>query len=486
MSTANRILSVLVLLASIGAIVLAFMLFGAREEVVAGRNDMAQAIADNSNKLAQTSTEDPAKVKIAADDMSVAQGNDSVGAAIKKFDTVTKAILEQRDTLADQLVELTSILTEGESGDIKGADLANVKTNKEKFDEIKKSAEDTVQLYTKTREAYIGAVKTIKDVLKMQEPGSAALDPKNPNFEEINAALAKMKTKINDLQNHIRLDINERVPVKYQVTEGDMDGSNYNDYLTDQKNKVAAFKTDYESKLAEIENLKAEIKAKDEEIAALKDDKAKLEKGYNDLHAKLDEKYQAKNSDGGILHITVDELDKLQNAYGKLVEDFEVAKAKNANFEKKIAEMEKTINDLKKAGVSVSAAGSNVKSTDNKVLMPVQTAALAVVEAKIVHVEPESGFVVLNIGSSTKVDVKNVAGKVQKTQLVLPQNAIMTVATSLDPKNAKFVCKIQVYKVEADRAMANILPGGDVPKVGDVVFFSPRDLINSVPADEKK
>ena len=88
MSIANRILSVLVLIASITAIVLAFMLFGAREEVVAGRNDMAEAIAVNSNKLAQTSTKDPAKVKIAADDMSVAQGNDSVGAAIKKFDTV--------------------------------------------------------------------------------------------------------------------------------------------------------------------------------------------------------------------------------------------------------------------------------------------------------------------------------------------------------------------------------------------------------------
>ena len=91
----------------------------------------------------------------------------------------------------------------------------------------------------------------------------------------------------------------------------------------------------------------------------------------------------------------------------------------------------------------------------------------------------------LNIGSETKVEVKDAKGNKVKTALVMPANAIMTVATSLDPATAKFVCKIQVYQVAATRAMANILPGNAFPKVGDIVYFSASDIANSKSAENK-
>lgn len=502
MSIANRILSVLVLIASITAIILAIMLFNAREEVVAGRESMAQAIADNSNKLAQTSTANPAKVKIAAEDMSVAQGNGSVADAVKKFDDVTKAILAQRDMLAKQLMELTSILAEGETGKITSADLANVKTNKEKFEEIKKNAEAIVNLYTQTRNAYIKTVKDFEETLKMQGIDSDALNPKNPQFETIDAALEKMKTKIKAMDTHILIDFNASVPNedRFKVTSGDMNGENYIGYLKDQKAKLETLKSVYNQQLAEIANLKAEVEKLTAERDALIAQKKQLQEGFVALHAmlkndtaevdgqKITYDYQLK--DGFNFSDDADNkalLDKLQGAFTDLINDYVSAKASSMKLAKANEDLKKKLESL--AGSAGPAAATNKKEGESAraaAMTPVQTAALSTVEAKITYVNAASGFVVLNIGSTTKIDTKDANGKKQKVQLVLPQKAIMTVATSLNPENAKFVCKLQVYKVEANQSLANILPGGNMPKVGDVVYFSAADIINSTPADVKK
>lgn len=456
MSIANRILSVLVLLASIGAIVLAFMLFGAREEVVAGRNDMAEAIADNSNKLAQTSTEDPAKVKIAADDMSVAQGNDSVGDAIRKFDEVTKAIIAQRDMLAEQLVELNKILAEGEASGLTSAELADVKTNAETFAALKKQAEETVQLYVKTREAYVKAVRLFEDALNMQLLG--AIDPKNPKFDEINNALTAMDKKIREMMAHIE-KINSSVPVSFQVG-GSLEGGQYASYLEAQAEQI--------KKLAEAwQELSNKVKELEDKIEVLNKRIAELEAEVKQCKADLEAEKAAK---------------------AELQKKYDLLENEKLNLEEELAKLKEENKKLKSMGLG-SAGGVAVADTAGGTAaapqLPVQTAALSVVEAKVTHVEPASGFVVLNIGSTTKVDVKDASGNKRKVQLVLPQNAIMTVATSLNPENAKFVCKIQVYKVEANRTFANILSGGNMPKVGDVVFFSATDIVNSTP-DEKK
>lgn len=457
MSIANRILSVLVLLASIGAIVLAFMLFNAREEVVSGREIMAQAIADNSNKLAQTSTENPAKVKITPEEMSVAQGNDSVGAAIKKFDDVTKAIITQRNLLADQLVELATIVSEGENGELTGADLANVKTNEEKFAAIKKDAEETVELYKKTRDAYVKTVKDFEKALEMQGLDSNALDPKNPDFAKIKSALDSMDQKIRAMYSHISIDVNGIMPDEYKVKEGSMSGENYEAYLKDQKSNMEAFKTRFEQLVKQVEELTEKVNALTAKVEELAEEVKKLEAERDKLKADFEAERDAK--------------EKLQAESNQLKEEFKKVKDE--------------LDKLKKMGVSVASASSSSNAAA-AVQLPVQTAALAAVEGKVVYVDSESGLVVLNIGLNTTVDVKNAAGKKQKTQLVMPQNAIMTVATSMNPDDAKFVCKIQVYKVEANQSMANILSGGSLPKVGDVVFFSATDIVNSTPVDAKK
>ena len=262
MSTANRILSVLVLLASIGASVLATMLFNKREGVVAGRNNMAQAIADNSNKMSKTATENPKKVEIDPAEMGVDKGQDVLG-ALKKFDDVTKAILKQRNELATQVVELTSILAEhnsdnGEYAEFQSADLADVKTNAEKFAEIKAKAEKVIALYKQTRESYIAAVKLFENALNMQTLGDSVLDPKNPDFSAIDAGLRAMDQKIRLMYSHIT-SLNDIVPDDYKVKDGSMSAEDYKSYLQDQKTNMEAFKARFDQLVKQVEELTAKV-----------------------------------------------------------------------------------------------------------------------------------------------------------------------------------------------------------------------------------
>lgn len=461
MSTANRILSVLVLLASIGAIVLAIMLFGKREGVVAGRNNMAQAISDNSNKMSQTAAVNPAKVKIDPAEMGVEKGDDVFG-ALKKFDDVTKAILRQRDELAAQVVELTSILAEhnaedGEYSEFNSADLANIKTNKEKFDEIAAKANKIIKLYQQTRESYIAAIKLFEKALEMPSLGDSALNPKDPAFAEIDAALRAMDQKIRMMYSHI-IAINAAVPSEFQIKEGDLTGENYKSYLQDQKNMIAAFKTRFDQLVKQVEELTAkveELTAKVEELTA------KVEK----LTAERDQYKESFEAER-------EAKEKLQN--------------ENNVMKEKLEKLEKKLKGMEKMGIAATpATGSAPAAAQTAAPAAAQPAALSKIEGKITYVDAASGFVVLDLGTKTEVEVKDAKGNKVKASAAIPANAIMTVATSLDPATAKFVCKVQVYRVGENSSMANILSGNAIPKVGDVVYFSATDIANSKPAAKK-
>ena len=449
MSTANRILSVLVLLASIGAIVLAFMLFDKREGVVAGRNYMAEAISDNSNKMSKTATENPKKVEIDPAEMGVDKEKQSVDEAIRKFDEVTKAIIRQRDELAAQVVELTSILAEhnaddGEYSEFNSADLANIKTNKEKFDEIVAKANKIIKLYQQTRESYVAAVKLFEKALEMPSLSDSVLNPKNPAFAEIDAALRAMDQKIRMMYSHITA-INAAIPSEFQVKEGDLTGENYKSYLQDQKNMIAAFKTRFDQLVKQVEELTAKV----EKLTAERD--------------QYKESFEAER----------EAKEKLQN--------------ENNVMKEKLEKLEKKLKGMEKMGIGAAPVAGETTAGTAQPAAPVaaKPEALSKVEGKVTYVDAASGFVVLNIGTKTEVEMKDAKGNKVKATAAIPANAIMTVATSLDPATAKFVCKVQVYRVGENSSMANILSGNAIPKVGDVVFFSSADIANSKPADKK-
>lgn len=114
-------------------------------------------------------------------------------------------------------------------------------------------------------------------------------------------------------------------------------------------------------------------------------------------------------------------------------------------------------------------------------------ALLNQVQGKVIHVDPNLGFIVVGTGESIPVKAM-LDGKEEIKNINIPGNAIMTVATSLDPENAAYVCKAQAFKVVNNMTFANIIPNSTtstLPKVGDVIFFSQPDIKQMIANDQK-
>lgn len=178
---------------------------------------------------------------------------------------------------------------------------------------------------------------------------------------------------------------------------------------------------------------------------------------------------------------------------GKKQVDSELASAKDdiTDKEGKIAELNSSIrkkdNDIASLKQRIrDIIGGSGGLFDNEQAR-FDFSLLRQVQGKIVRVEPELGFIVIGFGKNNKV-VKDVDGKKETVDIAIPREAIMTVATSLDPDTASYVVKAQAFKVEQDMTFANIIPSGSdsaLPKSGDIVFFSQPDIKAMIANDQK-
>jgi len=104
---------------------------------------------------------------------------------------------------------------------------------------------------------------------------------------------------------------------------------------------------------------------------------------------------------------------------------------------------------------------------------------------KVVYVNEQYGYITVDIGSDSNV----IRSNGERIRATVPEGALLTVTTSLDPDNAKYVCKAQVIRIRSNASVATILasPGGtfDYPKVGDVVYFSQSDIATMKTAHEE-
>jgi hypothetical protein len=106
----------------------------------------------------------------------------------------------------------------------------------------------------------------------------------------------------------------------------------------------------------------------------------------------------------------------------------------------------------------------------------VNFAVLKDLVGKVVFVNKEYGYITIDIGSGSEV-VRNSG---ERLRAAVPEGAVVTVATSLDPETAEYVCKAQVIRLRSKASVATILasPAGEFayPNVGDVVYFSQSDI----------
>ena len=96
------------------------------------------------------------------------------------------------------------------------------------------------------------------------------------------------------------------------------------------------------------------------------------------------------------------------------------------------------------------------------------------------------GYITVDIGSESEV----VRTSGERIRVSVPEGALLTIATSLDPDTAKYVCKAQVIRLRANASVATVLasPGGSFtyPSVGDVVYFSQDDIATMKAAHAEK
>ncbi|MFA7230354.1 MAG: hypothetical protein WC071_03705 [Victivallaceae bacterium] len=100
------------------------------------------------------------------------------------------------------------------------------------------------------------------------------------------------------------------------------------------------------------------------------------------------------------------------------------------------------------------------------------------VQGKVIDVNRKYGFIVVDLGSDTKV-MQKIGNKVNPVDPKIPGNVEMVVARGLDSDNSEYVGKIKLVKVHSKCSIANIVPGSTGDKnvrIGDTVYFSSDEI----------
>jgi chromosome segregation ATPase len=172
----------------------------------------------------------------------------------------------------------------------------------------------------------------------------------------------------------------------------------------------------------------------------------------------------------------------------------EVAKKDQQINESKnlLATREKDVAKLKKDLAKFTGEGDG---GEKKVLETGSPETLKLLKGKVVEVSKKWDFVVLDIGSKSKVE-QVFGNKKIAVDVIIPRNEEMLVARRIDGDNSEFVGKVKIVKVMPNSSIANIVPSPllkDKIREGDIVFFS-DETINKiteknkakVPADAKE
>ncbi len=440
MGIANRIINALVLVAAIVAVVLGIMLFNKREDVAQGREMMAKAIADNTAKMiAEEDSKNVRKLTVKTEDMAIEKTADDIRLPLKKFDDAAKKIVQQRDTLAKYAVELTSIISENQGMEAFSATrLADYSMNPDESAKITGRVNERVEANKQVRTAFVSAVQGLNAKMKMDELDAAKANAGNPDVAYLTGRVEAIADKANAQleKSEVLTQHAKAISSIMEFDEPALDGADYASVLQSQR---AAF----EKKMQDFNDL---VSAKDTLTTQVKETKTQLDTATTE----------------------VEEVKKLL-----AIREKELAAEKN---------------ETKRLKQIISPAAAKQQTGSGSLALNTNYTQLKKVQAKVIYTNPKLSFVVIDLGKKTQVELKNADGSVAKSDIQLPPNAVMTVATSLDPKAAHFNGKIQLASIGDNETIANILPtpGTEMPKVGDVVYFSNYDLESVRQANEKR
>ena len=434
MGIANKVINILVLIAAIGAAVCAFLLWQKREQITKGREMLSEAIVQTVDKIGP-------RGQVQKDAMSIKLEADKLKEPISVLSKNIAKICKQRDEIAKAFADvvnnvntLTSSLET--KAQIEVAEMTSYDKYSGKRDEGVALVAERVNYYKQRSEIIKNGLKELSAAMELSGLSEEAFwdnTKLGADLAEQVKRAAELTARFHKYSDHI-LSATDRL--QDAVSEENI------------QLKKPALGIENDVWRDDLSGNMEGVHAVAEKITALRETVAKLKKENETLKKQLSEKDAIiKKKDGEI-----------------------------ASLSKELTDAKAEIKRLKKI-IDPSSDGEDSGSDS-----AAQQADFSVVKklvGKITYVNPQYGFVMIDLGAKSTVKGLGVDGK----QLIdkpapLPQNAIMTVATSLNPEDAKYVARISVARIGATSSIANVLPlpGSAEPKVGDTVFFSDSDI----------
>ena len=437
MGIANKVINILVLVAAIGAAVCAFLLWQKREQITKGREILSQAIIQTVDRIGP-------KGQIQKDAMSIKLEADQLKEPVSVLQKNIEKICKQRDEIAKAFADVVNSVNSLSSSLEKKAQLEEAELAD--YEKYGAKCEESVALVTERVNYYKQRSDIIKKNLKDLSSALEVAGISDANFwdnAKLNAGLSgqvkrarEFSTRFHKYSAHIltstdklRAAIGEE-GVNLKKPGLGLDNQNWRKELDTNLEGVTALA----KKIVELR----------EAVKTLKAENESLKKQLSEKEALLKKK------------------------------DSEIA-----SLNKSIAEAKTEIKRLKKIIDPNSDDGEGGEAAESAATAQTDLTMIKKLVGKITYVNPTYGFVAIDLGTKSTVEGVGVDGKMPiRKNVPLPQNAIMTVATSLNPADAEYVARIAVARVGTDSSIANVLPlpGSSSPKVGDIVFFSDSDL----------
>lgn len=420
MSKASKIINIFILIFAVAAVTLGTLLFMKREEITLSRKYIADTVEKISSQIGVN--------RIPASDLHISKKPGDVKEAMVKLETSVDKIVKQRNAISETLTNVTNsvlekaYIAEGDEAYIADAKVvASYGEYAETLEEIEKKIEERMQ-YIYVREQHLTDYMK-KNGTELNLPSRVYTT--SPDNAKLSESFVAMNTKTSDVvarmkafQTHI---IKTTEKVSPDSPELNLDLQEYPQLLNQNLTTVQDYVNAHNSLLKEAEELRDRVKRAESLVGTAETDVVKYKK-------------------------IADEAEALRIA------------------------AEKEVTRLRRI---IDPDGSDANALER---LNINFALLKNLTGKVVYVNPE--YAVFTIDLGTESQVVGADGKLNT--IPLPEKALMTVATSMNPNDAKYVCKAQVTRVgaKASSAVVNANPDGTIPlpKVGDVVYFSTSDI----------
>lgn len=429
MSKASKIINIFIFVFAIVVVVFGVLLFQKREQITQARSDIAATVEKVSRKIDSSAA-------IPADDLKISKTPAEVKEAMVKLESAVDKIVKQRNAIAENLTDVTNAVLEkafyGEGDEpfiVESGSVTNYKTTDGTLAEIKTHIGERME-YFNVRDKHLSEFMS-KDGANLGMPA------RNYAFSADNAKLAnslnELLTKTNDTVERMKAFRGHIVTVSGQISpdsrELDLNSQEYNRLLRENVTTVEEFVNRHNQLIKDNEELRIRVERAEVGLSSADENTANFKRIAEEASQKL-------------------------------------------------TEAEKEIRRLR---IIIDPTGAG----EDDEMRNINFNVLKDLVGKVVYVNEQYGYITVDIGSESSVTRSNG----ERLRAAVPEGALLTVATSLDPETAKYVCKAQVIRIRANASVATILasPGGsfNYPSVGDVVYFSQADIATMKAAHEE-